>query len=135
MGRAFGEANPRVAGLLAERGGDPDVERLLEGFAFLTARVRERMDDSVPEIVAGLTELLLPHYLRTVPACSIVELTPALRALRGRSTVPAGAELATSPVEGTRCVFRTTFDVELLPVSIQETTLDQSVSAAPVLKA
>lgn len=135
MGRAFGEANPRVAGLLAERGGDPDVERLLEGFAFLTARVRERMDNAVPEIVEGLTELLLPHYLRTVPAASVVEFSPPLRALRGRSKVPAGTELATNPVEGTRCVFRTTFDLDLIPVAVQETTLDQSVSSAPVLKA
>src|SRR5687767_13774037 len=100
MGRAFGEANPRVAGLLADRGGDPDVERLLEGFAFLTARVRERMDDAVPEIIAGLSELLLPHYLRTVPACSIVEFSPPLRALRGRAKVAAGSELATNPVDG-----------------------------------
>ncbi|HVE84920.1 MAG TPA: type VI secretion system baseplate subunit TssF, partial [Myxococcales bacterium] len=135
MGRAFGEANPRVAGLLAERGGDPDVERLLEGFAFLTARVRERMDNAVPEIVEGLTELLLPHYLRTVPAASIVEFSPPLRALRGRSRVPAGTELATNPVDGTRCVFRTTFDVDLIPVAVQEVSLDQSVSQAPVLKA
>ena len=73
VGKAFGAANPTIAGLLAERGGDPDVERLLEGFAFLTARIRERMDDSVSEIVHGLTELLLPHYLRTLPACSIVD--------------------------------------------------------------
>ena len=48
MGRAFGLANPSVAGLLVERGADPDVERLLEGFAFLTARIRERVDDACP---------------------------------------------------------------------------------------
>src|SRR5512140_343927 len=134
MGQAFGEANPRVAGLLAERGGDPDVERLLEGFAFLSARIRERMDDAVPEIIAGLTQLLLPHYLRSVPACSIVELTPALRALRARAKVPAGAELAAAPVDGTRCVFRTTAEADVLPLQALETSLDQSVSAAPVLR-
>ena len=48
-GREFAKANPATAGLLSERGGDPDVERLLEGFAFLTARIRERLDDAVPE--------------------------------------------------------------------------------------
>jgi len=51
MGRAFGLANPSVAGLLVERGADPDVERLLEGFAFLTARICERVEDDVPEMV------------------------------------------------------------------------------------
>ena len=57
-----------AARLHDHRGGDPDVERLLEGFAFLTARIRERVDDAVPDIVHGLCELLLPHYLRTIPA-------------------------------------------------------------------
>jgi type VI protein secretion system component VasA len=67
LGREFGRAYPNVAGMLAERGGDPDVERLLEGFAFLTARIRERLDDDVPEVIHTLTDLLFPHYLRTLP--------------------------------------------------------------------
>src|SRR5262249_46851639 len=68
MGREFALVHPQTAGLLAERGNDPDVERLLEGFAFLTARIRERVDDAVPAVVHGLVQLLLPHYLRPVPA-------------------------------------------------------------------
>ena len=46
MGREFSLVHPSTAGLLAERGNDPDVERLLEGFAFLTARIREKIEDS-----------------------------------------------------------------------------------------
>src|SRR5205085_6605185 len=71
-GKAFARAHPQVAGLLAERGGDPDVERLLEGFAFLTARIRERIENAVPEVTYGLAELLIPHFLRPLPACAIV---------------------------------------------------------------
>jgi type VI secretion system protein ImpG len=134
MGRTFGLANPSVAGLLVERGGDPDVERLLEGFAFLTARIRERVDDDVPEMVQGLAELVLPHYLRPVPACSILEFTPNLRALRGRSRIAAGAEVASHPVDGTRCVFRTTSEVELLPLTLQDALLDRSLVSSPVLR-
>ncbi|NVJ25480.1 MULTISPECIES: type VI secretion system baseplate subunit TssF [Myxococcus] len=134
MGRAFGLANPSLAGLLVERGADPDVERLLEGFAFLTARIRERVDDDVPELVHGLTELLLPHYLRPLPAASIVEFSPHLRALRGRSRLPAGAEVASQPIDGTRCVFRTTTDVDLLPVQLTDALLDRSSITSPVLR-
>ncbi|MFL5352666.1 type VI secretion system baseplate subunit TssF [Archangium sp.] len=134
MGRAFGLANPSVAGLLVERGADPDVERLLEGFAFLTARIRERVEDDVPEMVQGLTELLLPHYLRPVPACSIVEFSPQMRALRGRSRIAAGAEVASTPLDGTSCVFRTTHDVDLLPLSVQDAVLDRSSVSSPVLR-
>lgn len=134
MGRAFGTANPSIAGLLAERGADPDIERLLEGVAFLTARIRERVDDDIPEMVHVLTDLLLPHYLRPVPASTIVEFTPQLRALRGRSTVPAGVELAARPIDGTSCTFRTTTEVDLLPLTLEEALLDKSSVTSPVLR-
>ena len=134
MGKAFGSANPALAGMLVERGGDPDVERLLEGFAFLTARIRERIDDAVPEVVHGLVDLLLPHYLRVLPAASVVEFSPHARLLRGRSRIPAGAEVGSKPVDGTTCVFRTTRPVDLLPLTLVETVLDQSTQLAPVLR-
>jgi type VI secretion system protein ImpG len=134
MGKAYAEANPTTAGLLAERGSDPDVERLLEGCAFLAARVRERIEDSIPEMVHDLSELLLPHYLRSVPAATIVEFTPVPGALRARLRVAAGTEIASAPVEGTRCRFRTTADLDLLPVSVQDVALDQAIGATPALR-
>jgi type VI secretion system protein ImpG len=134
MGKAYAEANPTTAGLLAERGSDPDVERLLEGCAFLAARVRERIEDSIPEMVHDLAELLLPHYLRSVPAATIVEFTPVPGALRARLRVPAGTEIAAVPVEGTSCRFRTTADLDLLPVSVQDVALDQAIGATPALR-
>jgi type VI secretion system protein ImpG len=135
MGKAFAEANPSTAGLLAERGGDPDVERLLEGFAFLAARVRERIEDGVPEIAHDLAEVLLPHYLRTVPAASIVEFQPIPGALRARARVPRDTELASVPVDGTPCLFRTSADLDLLPVSVQDVVLDQAIGATPTIRA
>lgn len=134
LGREFALANPSTAGMLAERGGDPDVERLLEGFAFLTARIRERIDDDVPEIVHSLTDLLLPHYLRTIPAATILEFTPIPGALRGRHRVARGAEVCSVPVEGTPCRFRTTTDVDLLPLQLIETQLDTAVASTPALR-
>jgi len=134
MGRAFAVANPSLAGLLAERGGDPDVERLLEGFAFLSAQIRERTENAVPEVIHGLMELLLPHYLRPLPACSIVEFTPQPRALRGRLRVPRGTEIATAPVEQTSCLFRTTAELELLPVALADAAVEYPSATAPTLR-
>jgi type VI secretion system protein ImpG len=135
MGRLFGQAHPDSAGLLAERGGDPDVERLLEGFAFLTARLRERVEDAVPEIVVALCDLLLPHYVRTIPACSIVEMAPIAGAVRGRQRIARGTEVNSIPVDGTACRFRTTMDVDLLPLTLLDVTTDRVGAAAPIVRA
>src|SRR5262249_11195165 len=134
MGRAFALANPSLAGLLAERGGDPDGERLLEGFAFLSAQIRERAENAVPEVIHGLVELLLPHYLRPLPACSVVEFAPQPRALRGRLRVPRGTEIAAAPVEQTSCTFRTTAELELLPIALLDAAVEYPSATAPALR-
>jgi type VI secretion system protein ImpG len=134
MGKEFAVVHPDLAGLLAERGGDPDVERLLEGFAFLAARIRERLDDAVPELIHDLTEVLVPQYLRPVPACTVVEFLPVPGALRARHVVPAGAEVASVPVDGVPCRFRTAAPLELVPVSVADAAVDAAIGANPVLR-
>ena len=134
MGREFAQLHPSTAGLLAERGNDPDVERLLEGVAFLTARIRERIDDAVPAVVHGLMQLLLPHYLRPVPATSIVQYSPSIKALRGVHTVARGTRISSKPVMGTACEFRTTMPVDLLPVRLEDAMLDLTSSNYPVIR-
>jgi type VI secretion system protein ImpG len=144
LGRQFAAAHPESAGLLAERGGDPDVERLLEGFAFLTARLRERVDDAVPEVGLQLLDLLLPHYARTIPACSIVEFQPLV--VRGRQRIERGTEVASIPIStaehsdgvdavSTRCRFRTTMDVDLLPLALDAVASDGIGGRAPTIRA
>lgn len=134
MARAFAEANPATAGLLKERSSDPDVERLIEAFAFQAAGIRARMDAVAPTIVHGLAELLLPHYLRPLPAATIVEFHPNMRALRNRHKIARGRVLQSRPVEGTACKFRTCWDVDLAPIEVVDATLDDSVTARPAIK-
>ena len=74
MGREFSAANPEAARFLAEPGSDPDVERMLEGVAFLTARLRQKLDDELPEFTHSLTEMFWPHYLRPIPSSTIIQL-------------------------------------------------------------
>ena len=84
-GKEFAEAHPDRARMLnLDRVGDRDpyVERLFEGFAFLTGRLRQKLDDELPELTEGLVSLLWPHYLRMIPSLSILELTPAPRRSR-----------------------------------------------------
>ena len=123
MGDAFSHHYPKLAPFLAYDSNDPDVERLLEGFSFLTAKLRQKLDDEVPEFTTGLFTSLWPHFLRPVPAMSIVEFTPLESAVVEKKVIPAGAEVESKVVEGTRCCFRTSYDVEILPVSISSVSV------------
>jgi type VI secretion system protein ImpG len=134
MGREFAATHPNSAGMLSERSDDPDVERLLEGFAFLSARIRERVDDAVPEVVHGLAELLLPQYVRPLPAMSVIEFKPQVKALRGVRQVPRGRPVGTNPVEGTSCTFQTCYDTDLLPLEVIDVEHDEAVANRPIVR-
>lgn len=113
----FSKAHPALAPLLGGQSPDPDVERLLEGSAFLTGMLREKLDDEFPEIVHGLMQMLFPHYLRPILSATIMEFLPKA-GLMETIRVPAGTELASVPVDGTACTFRTSYDMDVHPLSI-----------------
>ena len=72
----FAEKYPKVASRLAlepTKCEDPHVERLLEGFAFLAARVHLKMEDEFPEITDGLLNIVYPQLVRPIPSMSVVE--------------------------------------------------------------
>ena len=81
-GKRFAERNPALAPFLGQSGRDPDVERLLEGFAFLTGRLRQKLDDELPELTHSLMHLLWPNYMRPLPAFSMLRFDPLRRAGR-----------------------------------------------------
>ena len=75
LAKEFADAHPKIAGRLrlsAEIADDPHVERLLEGAAFLSARVQQRLDDEFPEISDALLSVLYPQYLAPIPSSAIV---------------------------------------------------------------
>lgn len=124
MGKEFAQSHPALAHYILEAGSDPDVERLLEGFAFLTGRIRQKLDDELPELTHTVMNMLCPHYLRPIPAMSIIEFEPQ-RTLRSKYPVPKiKTEVESSPVSNTRCRFRTCYDFDLLPLSVEDVILE-----------
>lgn len=125
MGSEFAEQYPKVAARLGMRGieiEDPYVERLLEGFAFLTARIHLKYDAEFPRFTQRLLEVVYPGYLAPTPAMCVVQmelpqdkasLSAGFELRRGtvmRSRVPAG--------ERTACEFRTGADMTLWPLEL-----------------
>ena len=129
--KTFSERHPGVAGQLGSGGDDPDLLRLIEAHAFLTAGVHARLDAAAPAFVEGLTDLLLPHVLRGVPAATIVEFTPNLAALRARQRIARHRPLLARTIDGTACRFRTCFDLDLLPLELIAARLDDRIAAHP----
>lgn len=127
MGAEFAQAYPRIAARLGLEGlecADPYVERLLEGFAFLTARVQLKLDARHPDFTQHLLELVYPQYLSPVPACAIVELTADMKegSLQTGHPILRGTSLRTLLGKGDRtvCEFRTAHKVTLWPLTVVE---------------
>src|SRR4030042_1552847 len=89
VGADFARAHPALAPMLSGPSADPDVERLLEGVAYLTALLRQKLDDEFPEIVHDLMHLIWPHYLRPVPSTTLITFSPK-QTLKQSLKIPAG---------------------------------------------
>ena len=126
MGGEFARKHPRIAGRLLldpDACGDPHVERLLESFAFMAARVHQRLDDDFPQLSESLLNLLYPTYLRPIPPMTVVEMLPdpAQGKKTAGLTVPRGTPLLSKQtLDGMPIRFRTSYDVTLWPVRISE---------------
>ena len=126
LGQDFARQHPHLAPMLAEASSDPDVERVLQGVAYLTGAIRERLDDDLPELTQTLLEMTWPHYLRPLPSFSIVEFRhPTKPMVTTTQSIPRfETELDSVKVDGTACRFRTCYDVTFQPLRVRQASLD-----------
>lgn len=141
MGKIFAESNPGVASQLdlgKDTCADPYVERLLEGFAFLTARVQLQYQEEYPSFTQHLLEIIYPSYLSPTPSMTIIEFDAdeeGALSVEG-ATVQKQSKVLTSEIPGRKvgCEYRTTQTIDLWPIKIEEANyivagdLDKSVS-------
>lgn len=128
-GKVFAEIHPEQARMLnidSVTDRDPYVERLFEGFAFLTGRIRERLDDEMPEYTESLCRQLYPQYLYPIPALSLVAFKPRPGSVQDTTIMPRGTEVVSDPVgeQRTECIFRTTQPVRLQPLRLSEVAMN-----------
>ncbi|MEC5386379.1 type VI secretion system baseplate subunit TssF [Uliginosibacterium sp. H3] len=129
--REFAAKYPKIASRLLISGDsceDPHVERMIESFALLSARVQKKIEDDFPELTTSFIDVLYPHYLRPMPACSIArfDMGGADAQLSGVSSVPRGTQLNTRPVKGVACKFRTAYEVALSPLRVASAGFEES---------
>ena len=146
LGGEFAKEYPKIAGRLgleAFECADPYVERLLEGFAFLAARVHLKIDAEFPRFTQHLLEIVYPHYLAPTPSMATVQMRPNLAegALATGYKVPRGTALRSVLGRGeqTACEYRTGQEVTLWPIELEHAEYtgyvgdlgDLSLSARP----
>lgn len=122
-GGLFAEKHPKIAhrlGLNWEESPDPHMERLLESFAFLTARLSQEMDDRLPQISSALLGVLYPQLVNPIPAMAIAhfQVDPTRGTLTTGYTLPKDTPLFTNAEEGVACRFQTVYDVTLWPIKV-----------------
>jgi type VI secretion system protein ImpG len=128
MGAEFAKSYPEVARrLLLEpsKCEDPHVERMIEAFALIAARIHHKIDDEFPEVTEALLGVLYPHYIRPVPSMSIARFDRE----PGQAKATAGYDIArgtlvyTRPVGGAPCTFRTCYPVTIWPIEVASASL------------
>lgn len=129
----FAQANPAIAPMLGTVSTDPDVERLLEGVAFLNGLTRQKLDDEFPEIAQELASILVPQFLRPLPAASMVAFTPQA-GLAATTRIDVGTEIASTIIDGVSCRFRTTAPVDAHPVHLEILTCDDLSDGGQALR-
>ena len=136
--REFARKYPAAAPMLLEQGGDPDAERILEGTAYLCAKIHERLDQTAPELIQTLLREVFPESVMPVPSMAVVRfaLSPGFTE---PLLVARGAQLASKPTGGVSCIYSTMRDVTVLPLSVSsvesETRSDMSGSVTLTLRA
>lgn len=125
VGGEFASDYPKIAGRLGLDSfdcADPYVERLLEGFSFLAARVQLKIDSEFPRFTQHLSELVYPHFLAPTPSMAVVQLQPDLSnpSLKSGFKVPRGSAMRSvlGKTDTTACEYRSAHEVTLWPIEL-----------------
>jgi len=131
LGESFSNQYPGVAthlgnGAVTE---DPHVERLIQSAAFLTARVRQELDDQFPQVVRSMLELISPNSLTSTPSIAIAQVDSGSGTQSEMVMVPRSSRLSTRTSQDTdshpnpECQFQTCYPVEVWPIRLVEADL------------
>lgn len=115
----FAKDFPKMAGRL-EIGNlevrDPFIERMLEGTAFLAARVEKKLDDGFPRLLESILNIQAPFIMAPLPSRGILEL-----GANSTFTVSAGSEfLAQNSKSATPVCYSTVWQTTIPALKITQ---------------
>ena len=132
-GEAFADEYPKIAARLQvndDLARDPHVERIIQGVAFLNARIRKKIEDDFPQLCQSVLDVMYPHYLRPLPSYSIVSFEPE-KDLTSRARVKQGSVIEADVDEHFACRFKTVYPTDVLPAKVDKAVLQSYPAQAP----
>ena len=132
--RAFADKYPKIAQRLSlnqEQIDDPHIERLIQAFSLIAARIDKKLADSYDIFTRSLFEVVFPQYLRHFPACSVVSFEDLnkQKQLTDVHIIPKGTTLKSRSFKGVQCEFNTSAEVKLLPIQLESLSFQTNPSA------
>lgn len=138
--RDFSRRYPLLASnlmIIGEASADPHIEQLIQSTAFLNARISKRLDDDYAELTESLLGMLYAHYLRPIPAYSIVRFDYSeakTNAISAVTTLARGTQLKSVGGATLPCKFKTAYDVTIAPVALSGVRFEPHIAAPPGLR-
>lgn len=134
LSKEFSAKYPKIASRLSLSGEvseDPHVERLIESFSLIAARIHRKLDDEFPQFTEALLDVLYPHYLRPFPSATIAKfsLDRNLDQLTGVARIRRGTVLNSKPVQGWPCKFCTCYPVDIWPIEVADCKIETALNA------
>jgi len=133
MGAEFAKNYPKLAGRLKlseENIEDPHVSRLIEAFSLLTAQVRQKLDDSFPELTDALLGQLYPDYQAPIPSMSVIKMETENVSTTG-VLLPRGSQVESQAQGLKTCYFQTCYDTKLWPLDVEDAQFQNAPFSAP----
>lgn len=132
--REFSSKYPKIAQRLSlnqEQIDDPHIERLIQAFSLISARIDKKLDDSYETFTRSIFEVMFPQYLKPFPACSIVSFEDInkIKQLSNAHSIPQYTSLKSKSVRGVQCEYRTVRNVSLLPIALKSVNFKTHPSA------
>jgi type VI secretion system protein ImpG len=131
--KGFAKQYPNVAPLLAKESTDPDVERLLEGFAYLSAQLDERIDNTNTRIANSIIQQFYPNYYRANTAATMLELNLEPDNSTG-TLIPAGTAFYGYSSNNRKCKFINGQDEVILPLTVSSTSFNDNEDGSSAIE-
>lgn len=131
--REFAQKYPKIAQRLSlnqEQIDDPHIERLIQAFSLIAARIDKKLADSYDVFTYSLFEVMFPQYLRHFPACTVVSFEDInkIKQLTSPHIIPQKTALRSRSFKGVQCEFNTSNEVRLLPIALTDLDFQTSPS-------